>query len=353
MASEDSPNLVAKIAGSTFALILAPLIVGIAINYSQKFLDGPKPDAEKETEKAAGPPAAKSGDAKPVEVASNTPDRATRPGRKKAIAARPKAVAPIALFNGTDLTGFHVVTLPPLRGTQAAAKGKSRTLTKAAEHAFAVQSQALHATGEVHAALVTDEAYDNYRLHLRYRWGEKTYYTAEGHPRSAAIMVHCTAVSTEGGLVQRLESVRCHLSSSGWSGDLNLLDPENKGLSMSATASDRAPGESKKAHQNLVYRADAPRTTVTTATIHRFGGDHTSLNADGSPQVANWERTIGRWNTLELVCVGDAIRVILNGKVINHVTKLGLKKGQIALATEGAEISFDDIRLVPTKTIEE
>jgi hypothetical protein len=346
----------AKVVGSVFALIIAPIIAGLAINYSQKVLDGPKPDAEKAESKG---PATSSSEAKPevaqpkpkAIVAANTPDVTKVLGRNKRALAKSSVAPSVHLFNDKDLTGFQIAVLPPLRLMQPVAKGKSKGRGKASDEVFTVRDSAIHTTGQSHAALIADGIYDNYHLHLKYRWGEKTWYTGEAHPRSACIMIHATLVNE--GRLQRLEGVRCHLSSAGWTGDLNLFDPQNKALSMTATATERSPGETKKAHAHLTYSPGAPNTTVTTATIHRFEGDRGSPKADGLPRPVNWEHPLGRWNTLEIVCVGDAIRVIVNGRVLNHVTKVGLTKGAIAFVAEGAEIDFDDVRMTAMERLPE
>jgi hypothetical protein len=57
------------------------------------------------------------------------------------------------------------------------------------------------------------------------------------------------------------------------------------------------------------------------------------------------EKPLGEWNKMEVTCRGDEITVKVNGKLVNHATKLSQSKGAIALQSEGTPIEFRDIKL--------
>jgi hypothetical protein len=59
------------------------------------------------------------------------------------------------------------------------------------------------------------------------------------------------------------------------------------------------------------------------------------------------EKPVGEWNTMVIECVGDAIKVWVNGDLVNHGTKCTASKGQIALQAEGSEVEFRKLRLTP------
>jgi hypothetical protein len=54
----------------------------------------------------------------------------------------------------------------------------------------------------------------------------------------------------------------------------------------------------------------------------------------------------GEWNTYDVVCVDGVVKLAVNGKFVNGVSKSSVKKGYICLESEGAEIHFRNIRLL-------
>ena len=54
----------------------------------------------------------------------------------------------------------------------------------------------------------------------------------------------------------------------------------------------------------------------------------------------------GEWNTYLVVCVDGVIKLAINGKFVNGVSKASVKKGYICLESEGAEIHFRNIRIM-------
>ncbi len=59
------------------------------------------------------------------------------------------------------------------------------------------------------------------------------------------------------------------------------------------------------------------------------------------------EKPLGEWNRMEIVCRGDAVRVTVNGALVNEATNCSATRGAIALQSEGAPIEFRDIILTP------
>jgi hypothetical protein len=54
----------------------------------------------------------------------------------------------------------------------------------------------------------------------------------------------------------------------------------------------------------------------------------------------------GKWNTYDLVAVDGTIKLAINGKFVNGISKATVKKGYICLESEGAEIHFRNIRIM-------
>ena len=54
----------------------------------------------------------------------------------------------------------------------------------------------------------------------------------------------------------------------------------------------------------------------------------------------------GQWNEYIVVCVDGVIKLSVNGKFVNGISKAQVKKGYICLESEGAEIHFRNIRIM-------
>lgn len=76
--------------------------------------------------------------------------------------------------------------------------------------------------------------------------------------------------------------------------------------------------------------------------------------ANTVPQGRRWmkrqesvEKAPGEWNTIQVRCQGDRITVHVNGVLMNEATAVSATKGAICLQSEGAEIHFRKVELVP------
>lgn len=61
------------------------------------------------------------------------------------------------------------------------------------------------------------------------------------------------------------------------------------------------------------------------------------------------EKPFGEWNQYEITCKDGTITLVVNGKKVNEGTNGNLKKGRIALQSEGAEVHFKDIEIKEMK----
>ena len=179
------------------------------------------------------------------------------------------------LFNGRDLAGWVCVTDPEGVGD--------------ARDAFSVQNGNIRIAGSPFGYMRTEETYDDYRLHVEWRWiGE----------------------ATNSGIFQRVqagdrlwpEAVECQLQA-GRAGDL-------LGLGGAKIAGAESNG----------------RVFIKP----RSGGE--------------CERPAGEWNCAEIVCVGDHIAVCVNGVLQNECTG-SVRSGYIALQSEGGPVEFRNIWL--------
>jgi hypothetical protein len=65
-----------------------------------------------------------------------------------------------------------------------------------------------------------------------------------------------------------------------------------------------------------------------------------------SKSVENRAKGRGEWNTYEVVAVDGVIKLAVNGKFVNGISRSSQKKGYICLESEGAEIHFRNIKIM-------
>src|SRR3954470_23149502 len=67
---------------------------------------------------------------------------------------------------------------------------------------------------------------------------------------------------------------------------------------------------------------------------------------DRSKSIENRCKPRGEWNTYDVVAVDGVIKLAVNGKVVNGISRSTQKKGYLCLESEGAEIHFRNIRIM-------
>lgn len=184
------------------------------------------------------------------------------------------------LFNGRDLAGWVCVTDPEGVGD--------------ARDAFSVQNGNIRIAGSPFGYMRTEETYDDYRLHVEWRWiGE----------------------ATNSGIFQRVQEgdkvwpqgIECQLMA-GRAGDLVLLGGA------------RAAGIEPVGKFPVKARI----------------GD------------AGCEKPAGEWNEAEIVCRGDRMTVYINGMLQNECSGTD-RTGYIALQSEGGTLEFRNVYLTDVK----
>ena len=63
------------------------------------------------------------------------------------------------------------------------------------------------------------------------------------------------------------------------------------------------------------------------------------------------EKPLGEWNSYTIECVGNEVKVWLNGDLVNHGTNCSAIAGQIALQAEGAEVEFRKLMISPIEEV--
>lgn len=65
-----------------------------------------------------------------------------------------------------------------------------------------------------------------------------------------------------------------------------------------------------------------------------------------SKSIENRCKPRGEWNTYDVVAVDGVIKLSVNGKFVNGISRSSQKKGYLCLESEGAEIHFRNIRIM-------
>jgi hypothetical protein len=71
-----------------------------------------------------------------------------------------------------------------------------------------------------------------------------------------------------------------------------------------------------------------------------------NLRGERSMSIENRCKPRGEWNTYEVVAVDGVIKLAVNGKFVNGISRSTQKKGYLCLESEGAEIHFRNIRIL-------
>lgn len=198
----------------------------------------------------------------------------------------------VVLFNQKDLTGWYVFINH---------KDKSVSPKEDPKGIFKVEDGIIHVSGEEFGCLTTDKEYENYRLVVEFKWGTKKYPPRENAVRDSGILMHCVGPDKVWN-----KSIECQIQE-GDCGDFWMVDG-------------------------------------------------TTLEVDGKVETRfkkknkDNEKPSGEWNVVEVICDGDKITNIVNGVVVNQGTKASVTKGKILLQSEGAEVFYRKVELMPLKS---
>jgi len=194
------------------------------------------------------------------------------------------------LFNGKDLSGWTIFI-------RHADKSDPRSDPRGV---FKVEDGVIHISGEEFGCLTTDKEFENYRLVVEFKWGEKKWPPRDQPktPRDSGILMHCVGPDKVW-----TKSIECQIQE-GDCGDFHMVD----GTSIDI--------DGQRTKSRVIKKVDA-------------------------------EKPSGEWNTIEVVCDGDKITNIVNGVVVNEAIKASETKGRILLQSEGAEVFYRKVELRP------
>lgn len=202
---------------------------------------------------------------------------------------------PIALFNGKDLTGWHV-DVPEMD-------------TSRVRNPFIIRNNMLVSMGTPNGHLITDSSFQNYTLDVEYRFA--------GEPGNCGVLVHA---STPRALYQMFpKSLEVQLMHEN-AGDFWCIVED-------ITVPDMESRRGPKENWGIVEGKERRIINLT----------------DGT------EKPLGEWNTLKVKCSADSITVWVNNIMVNSGYNCTTTKGQIAIQAEGAEVEFRKVELTKLK----
>jgi hypothetical protein len=200
----------------------------------------------------------------------------------------------IDLFNGKDLTGWHI-DVPEMD------RNPNETTP------FIVRNRQLVSLGEPQGHLITDANYSDFRLNVEYRF--------PGKPGNCGVLVFAsTPRSLYDMFPKSIEVQMMH----GNAGDFWCIVED---ISTDNMEERRGPKEN---------------WGVTEGKLRRIKN-----LTDGS------ENPLGEWNYMTIECLNNEVKVWLNGDLVNHGYNATANNGQIALQAEGAEVEFRKVVLAP------
>ncbi|SHG01382.1 protein of unknown function [Mariniphaga anaerophila] len=206
----------------------------------------------------------------------------------------------VSLFNGTDLSGWHV-DVPAM-------DNNPDTINP-----FIVRNGMLVSLGTPGGHLITDSIYQNYRLVAEYRFA--------GEPGNCGVLVHA---STSRALYQMFPK----------SLEVQMMH-ENAGDFWCIVEDITVPNMEER-------RGPKEEWGITEGKRRRI------LNlTDGS------ENPVGEWNSMTVECLDDKVKVWVNGNLVNYGYAGTATKGQIAVQAEGSEVEFRKLELTPITELTE
>lgn len=203
-----------------------------------------------------------------------------------------------SLFNGTDLSGWHV-DVPAMDNNPEAI------------NPFIVRDGMLVSLGTPGGHLITDKEYENYRLEVEYRFAAT--------PGNCGVLVHASTPRALYDMFPKSLEVQMEHTNAGdfWCivEDITVPNMEE-------------------------YRGPKENWGITEGKERRI-----RKHTDGA------EKPVGEWNNMIIECVGDEVKVWVNDVFVNFGYDCTAQKGQLALQAEGSEVEFRKIELTPITEI--
>jgi hypothetical protein len=249
-----------------------------------------------------------------------------------------RPTAPISLFTGRDLSNFETWLVDHHEEDP--------------DRVFSVVDQidggpAIRISGQHWGGLATRERYADYRLVVEFRWGLLTWSERRIAARDSGVLVHGdgplgnTARNMNGPWIRSIEAQVIE----GGTGDFILVAGYDEGgASTTPTLVVRA---ARDRNGEDVYAPGGASRQFDKGRVNWFGRDPDWTDTLGFRGRQDVESRAGEWTRLEVTCKGRAITIHVNGTLVNAGVDASVSSGRIMLQSEGAEIFFRRVELLP------
>ena len=237
----------------------------------------------------------------------------------------------IHLFNGRDMNNFYVFL-------------QNRGLNNDPNHIFAIQDKMILISGEEFGYLATQQEFQNYHLIAEYRWGESTFSSRKNKARDSGIILHSVGQDGAAGGVWMM-GIEAQIIEGG-TGDFIVIGDGTANFFVTCPVAD------EKTKGFYDYQPGGKVATICAAgqndwRINRLGRDPNWEDIKGFRDKDGIEKPTGQWNRLECIVEGQTIKIILNGVLVNECTNVKPQSGRIQIQSEGAEVFFRRLDLIP------
>lgn len=230
--------------------------------------------------------------------------------------------AKIVLFNGRDLDGWYTW----LQGDRY----------QDPKGVFSVQNGMIKVSGEEWGGLTSRNSYRDYHLIVEWKWGGPNLGKREAHARDSGILVHGTGEdgAHEGIWLQSIESQIIE----GGTGDFIMVEGRER------------PTMTEHVHEydsQFYWDEKGIEHTIERGRFNWFGRDPQWKDLLGYRGPKDVERPVGEWNRQEVIADRDTLTNVVNGIVVNKGYRVYPTTGKIQIQSEGAQIFFRRIELIP------
>jgi hypothetical protein len=232
----------------------------------------------------------------------------------------------LKLFNGKNLDGWYTF----IKG-----KGRNNDPNKV----FTIQNDLIRVSGEEFGCITTNDEFDNYKLVVEFKFGDLTYPPRVDKARDSGVLLHSTG--EDGGYSGIwMHSIECQIIEGG-TGDLLVVGDGSPAFFLTC------PVEPEKQAGSYVFKPGGNPVTIYSGRINWYGRDPEWKDVKGFRGKNSIEKPVGKWNRIECIVKGNEINVFVNGTLMNQASDVQPRKGRIQIQSEGAEIFFRKIDLIP------
>lgn len=232
----------------------------------------------------------------------------------------------VKLFNGENLDGWY---------TYIKGRGKNSDPKKV----FTVSDGMVRISGEEFGCITTENEYENYKISLEYKWGDKTYGNREFKARDSGLLIHSVGEDGSFGGVW-MESIECNIVEGG-TGDFWVVCQRPDRYFITVPCAEKRHPDGR-----LIFENGGAEQTISIKSVSRLMRDPNWMDVKGFRGANDdVENPVGEWNKVECIAKGGHIEVYVNGRLVNIASNSSLTKGKIQLQSEGAEIFYRNIYL--------